>query len=114
MERTRFEDHARKILEAERDRLNEQNAPREVRAVAARRLVSFEPMHEGAVRSLMKAFVQMGDRAQAIREFERCRQVLQGMLNLPPSKETVAVYEAIRFDSSSAVFQKPATVATSE
>ncbi len=74
----------RKILEAELDRLTEQNARPEVRAAAARRLVNFEPTHEGAVRSLMKAFAQMGDRAQAIREFERCRQVLLSMLDLPP------------------------------
>ena len=62
-ERTRFEDRVRKILEAELDRLTEQNAKPEMRAAAARRLVNFEPTHEGAVRSLMKAFAQMGDRA---------------------------------------------------
>ena len=95
-ERTRFEDRVRKILEVELDRLTEQNARPEVRAAAARRLISFEPTHEGAVRSLMKAFAQMGDRPQAIREFERCRQALLSVLDLPPSKETTAVYEAIR------------------
>ena len=98
-ERTRFEDRVRKILEAELDRLTEQNAKPEVRAAAARRLINFEPTHEGAVRSLMKAFAQMGDRAQAIREFERCRQALLSVLDLPPSKETTAVYEAIRIDA---------------
>jgi len=98
-ERTRFEDRVRKILEAELDRLTEQNAKPEVRAAAARRLLNFEPTHEGAVRSLMMAFSQMGDRAQAIREFERCRQVLLTVLDLPPSKETVAVYEAVRAES---------------
>jgi TolB-like protein/DNA-binding SARP family transcriptional activator len=117
-ERTRFEDRVRKILEEEVDRLTEQNAPPELRAAAARRLISFEPTHEGAVRSLMRSFAQMGDRAQAIREFERCRQVLQSMLDLPPSKETVAVYEAIRIESpqtaSPALFEQPAAVRTSE
>ena len=98
-ERARFEDRVRKLLEAELDRLTEQNARPEVRAAVARRLINFEPTHEAAVRSLMQAFAQMGDRAQAIREFERCRQVLQSMLHLPPSKETVAVYEAIRTES---------------
>ena len=76
-ERTSFEDRVRKILEAELDRLTEQHAKPEMRAAAARRLVNFEPTHEGAVRSLMKAFAQMGDRPQAIREFERCRQALR-------------------------------------
>jgi TolB-like protein/DNA-binding SARP family transcriptional activator len=99
-ERTHFEDRVRKILEAELERLTEQNAEPEVRAAAAHRLINFQPTHEGAVRSLMKAFAQIGDRAQAIREFERCRQVLQRMLDLPPSKETVAVYEAIRGGST--------------
>jgi adenylate cyclase len=89
----------RKILEAELDRLTDQNVAPEVRAAAARRLINFEPTHEGAVRSLMKAFAQMGDRAQAVREFERCRQVLLSVLDLPPSKETIAVYEAVRIGS---------------
>jgi TolB-like protein/DNA-binding SARP family transcriptional activator len=98
-ERTCFEDRVRKILEAELDRLTEQHANPEMRAAAARRLVNFEPTHEGAVRALMRAFAQMGDRPQAIREFERCRQALQTVLDLPPSKETTAVYEAIRIES---------------
>jgi TolB-like protein/DNA-binding SARP family transcriptional activator len=98
-ERARFEDRVRKILRAELDRVIEQNVRPEVRAAAARRLINFEPTHEGAVRILMKAFAQMGDRAQAIREFERCRQVLLTVLDLPPSKETIAVYEAVRIES---------------
>jgi len=110
-ERARFEDRVRKIFEAELDRLNEQSAAPEVRAAAARRLINFEPTHEGAARSLMKAFAQMGDRAQAVREFERCRQVLLSVLDLPPSKETIAVYEGIRTESpevtSPVSFERP-------
>src|SRR5262245_6155845 len=87
-ERTRFEDRVRQILETELERLSKQNAKPEMRAAAARRLINFEPTHEGAARGLMKAFAQMGDRAQAIREFERCRQALLNVLDLPPSKET--------------------------
>jgi TolB-like protein/DNA-binding SARP family transcriptional activator len=117
-ERTRFEDRVRKILEAELDRLTEQNAKPEVRAAAARRLINFEPTHEGAVRSVMRAFAQMGDRAQAIREFERCRQALLTVLDLPPSRETTAVYEAIRGDSPQmappTIYDEPAGVELSE
>jgi TolB-like protein/DNA-binding SARP family transcriptional activator len=117
-ERMRFEDRVRKILEAELDRLKEQNAKPEVRAAAARRLINFEPTHESAVRSLMKAFAQMGDRAQAIREFERCRQVLLTVLDLPPSRETTAVYEAIRIEApevaSPVIFEGPAGIEPSE
>jgi TolB-like protein/DNA-binding SARP family transcriptional activator len=117
-ERTRFEDRVRKILEAELDRVIEQNARPELRAAVARRLINFEPTHEGAVRSLMRAFAQMGDRAQAIREFERCRQVLLTVLDLPPSKETVAVYEAVRIESPqvapAGIFEEPAEVQPSQ
>jgi len=117
-ERTRFEDRVRKILEAELDRLTEQNAKPEVRAASARRLINFEPTHEGAVRSVMKAFAQMGDRAQAIREFERCRQALLTVLDLPPSRETIAVYEAIRGDSPQmtppAIYEEAAGIGSSE
>jgi TolB-like protein/DNA-binding SARP family transcriptional activator len=117
-ERTRFEDRIRKIFEAELDRLVEQRAKPEVRAAAARRLINFEPTHEGAARTLMRAFAQMGDRAQAIREFERCRQALLTALDLPPSKETTAVYEAVRIESprvaSPMNFGAPAGIEPSE
>jgi TolB-like protein/DNA-binding SARP family transcriptional activator len=98
-ERARFVDRMRKILETELNRLIAQNAKPEVRATAARRLINFEPTHEDAARSLMTALAQMGNRADAVREFERCRQVLRTVLNLSPSTATSAVYEAIRTES---------------
>ncbi len=101
IERVQFEDRLRATLEKELNRLIEENAAPELRAAAARRLINFEPTHEGAVRSLITAFVEMGDRAQAVREYERCRTALQSMLDLTPSKETVALYEALRLMSQS-------------
>jgi TolB-like protein len=98
-ERVRFEDRLRTTLENDLRQLVEDNAAPELRAAAARRLINFEPTHESAVRSLMTAFVQMGDRAQAVREYERCRTALLTMLDLAPSKETVALYEALRLMS---------------
>jgi TolB-like protein/DNA-binding SARP family transcriptional activator len=116
-ERTRFEDRVRQILEAELDRLTAEDASPEVRAAAARRLINVEPTHEGAVRSMMKAFAQMGDRAQAVREFERCRQALLSVLDLPPSRETIAVYEAVRIEAPpvvSPILPELTDVATSQ
>lgn len=98
-ERARFEDRLRTKLENDLNQLVGENAAPELRAAAARRLINFEPTHEGAVRSLMTAFVQMGDRPQAVREYERCRAALHTMLDLTPSKETVALYEALRLMS---------------
>lgn len=98
-ERDRFEDGFRRELESELDRLVSAGAAPELRAAAARKLVNFDPVHEGAVRHLMTAFVEMGDRVQAIREFERLRIELQARLDLAPSRETLAVYQAARLIS---------------
>jgi TolB-like protein len=71
-----------------------------LQAAAARKLINFDPTHEGAVRNLMTAFAKMGDRVQAIREYERCLQALRSKADLQPSTETVAVYDAIRSTGS--------------
>jgi TolB-like protein/DNA-binding SARP family transcriptional activator len=95
-EREKFEHRERAGLERELKQLVEEDAAPELQAAAARKLINFDPTHEGAVRSLMTAFAKMGDRVQAIREYERCLQALRSKADLPPSKETMAVYDAIR------------------
>src|SRR5690348_10131423 len=52
-ERVQFEDRLRTILEKELNHLVAENAAPDLRAAAARRLLNFEPTHEGAVRSLI-------------------------------------------------------------
>jgi TolB-like protein len=99
-ERTRFEDRARSILYAEVMRLVEENASAERRAAAARKLVGFDPTHEGGVRALMKALADLGEHVQALREYQRCRTELRNAVDVPPSRETVALHEAIRLVSS--------------
>ena len=106
-ERARFEDRMRTRLEEDLERLVRENALPQVRAEQARKLINFEPTHEGAVRALMTAFAELGDRPQAIREFERCRQALKSMLDLSPSQETVAIYEAVRLVNSSRLAPNP-------
>jgi TolB-like protein/Flp pilus assembly protein TadD len=99
-ERARFEDRVRKKFEEDLEQLINANAAPQARAEQARKLINFDPTHEGAARALMTAFAEMGDRAQAMREYERCRQALKLTLDLSPSKETIAVYEAVRLVSS--------------
>jgi TolB-like protein len=101
VEREKFEDRERATLERELKQLVEDDAAPELQAAAARKLINFDPTHEGAVRSLMTAFAKMGDRVQAIREYERCLQALRSKADLAPSKETVAVYDSIRATGSS-------------
>jgi TolB-like protein len=95
-EREKFEHRERASLEQDLKQLVEEDAAPELQAAAARKLVNFDPTHEGAVRILMTAFAKMGDRVQAIREYERSLQALRNKADLQPSKETVAVYDAIR------------------
>jgi TolB-like protein/DNA-binding SARP family transcriptional activator len=95
-ERAQFDDRRRENLEREIERLAKEHAPLQLQIATARKLIAFEPTHEAAVRSLMKALVKSGDRAQAIREYERCREALQTTLDFPPSKETEDLYQAVR------------------
>jgi TolB-like protein/DNA-binding SARP family transcriptional activator len=99
-EREKFEHRERASLERELKQLVEEDEAPELQAAAARKLINFDPTHEGAVRSLMTAFAKMGDRVQAIREYERCLQALRSKADLQPSKETVAVYDTIRSTGS--------------
>jgi DNA-binding SARP family transcriptional activator/TolB-like protein/Tfp pilus assembly protein PilF len=69
-------------------------------------LVDFEPTRESAQRALMRLHAEQGDRASALRVFERCRSVLAQRWSIEPSPETlrlrdeIAVPSAAPFDPS--------------
>jgi DNA-binding SARP family transcriptional activator/Tfp pilus assembly protein PilF len=95
-ERTRFTEQLTTLLEAELVQLTEgAHDPNKV-AGAARRLIAFDPTHEGASRALMRALSDLGERAQALRAYERCREALKKTLDIQPSRETQALYKAVR------------------
>jgi TolB-like protein len=98
-ERIRLEHGWQTLLEKELNGLIGNAAAPEIRAAAARKLLNVVPTHEAAVRNLMSAFVDLDDHAQAIREYERFRQVVSTNLGMPPSDKTTALYEAIRLGS---------------
>ena len=98
-ERTRFTEQRRALLEAELNQANGTNTAANERAEIARRLIMFDPTHEGASRILMRALADMGERGQALREYSRCSDALQTTLEVEPSAETHALYEAIRMFS---------------
>jgi DNA-binding SARP family transcriptional activator len=95
-ERTRFTEQLRGILEAELMQLSESGHEPSKRVSAARRLIAFDPTHEGASRALMRALSEMGERAQSVREYHRCRTALKKALDVDPSAETQALYKAIK------------------
>jgi TolB-like protein len=98
-ERIRLEQRWQTRLEKELNGLITEAAAPELRAAAARKLLNVVPTHEAAVRNLMSAFVDLDDHAQAIREYERFRQVVGTSLGMPPSDKTTGLYEAIRLGS---------------
>jgi DNA-binding SARP family transcriptional activator/TolB-like protein len=95
-ERTRLHNTLKRSLELQLDAATAAGKTAAETAGVARKLIMIEPTHEGAARALMRAFVSLGDRAQAIREFERFRRTLRLMLDIEPSRETYALYEATR------------------
>jgi DNA-binding SARP family transcriptional activator len=67
------------------------------RAVASfRQLVAVDEFHEPGHRRLMVALARAGDRAGALRHFERFSSVLRRELDAEPERETRALYDRIR------------------
>ncbi len=99
-ERKRFSSELRDLFEAELQRLSTSHAPPQDLVKAARRLLKLDPTNEMASRIAMLGLAQLGNRLQAIQEFDRCREALKIGLNSEPSRDTVAVYETIKEDAS--------------
>jgi DNA-binding SARP family transcriptional activator len=69
--------------------------PKQLETVA-RRLLSFDSTHQDAWNALMRALAKRGEREQALREYERCRETLCKAARTKPLRETERVYESIR------------------
>jgi DNA-binding SARP family transcriptional activator/TolB-like protein/Tfp pilus assembly protein PilF len=95
-ERTRFVERLRSLLETELGQIIHSGHDSNKCVSIARRLIAFDPAHEGASRALMRALTNLGERGQALREYERCRNALRRAFDVTPSKETEALYQAIR------------------
>lgn len=54
-----------------------------------------DPLREDVHRELMRVYVESGQRALAIRQYEACRQILAAELNISPMEETLALYAQI-------------------
>jgi SARP family transcriptional regulator, regulator of embCAB operon len=62
---------------------------------AAATIVEREPYREAGYRRLMAVHTAGGNRAEALRVYERCRRLLADELGVDPSPETVAAYRAL-------------------
>ncbi len=67
-----------------------------VLAVAhAREAVRLEPYRESGYRRLMRLLAANGDRADAVRAYQQCRDLLDKELGVSPSAETESLYDEI-------------------
>jgi TolB-like protein len=68
------------------------------RLAAARRLLALDPLHERAHRAVMEALALAGERNQALRQYDACREMLAHELGTEPSRETERLKAAIMSD----------------
>ena len=96
MERARFATEITGVFDEELHQIAKADVPAERRAGLARRIIACDPTHEGASRILMTALADLGEKAQALREFERCRMAMRSRLEVEPSAESRALYDRLR------------------
>ena len=75
----------------------------------AMRLLALDPLQEVAHRTLMQLYDRLGRRAAALRQYERCVEVLRRELRVAPELETRRLYEAL---SSEVLNSGPQTAAS--
>jgi len=64
----------------------------------ALRLLEHDPCREDAYRLVMRCHVLRGERAQALRQYRLCEQMLRGEFDAAPEAATSALYEQIRLE----------------
>jgi DNA-binding SARP family transcriptional activator len=62
----------------------------------AERILTHDNCWERAYRFLMMAYARQGNRAAALRVFQRCSETLARELDVEPSPETIALAERLR------------------
>jgi DNA-binding SARP family transcriptional activator/cytochrome c-type biogenesis protein CcmH/NrfG len=70
------------------------------------RLLDRDPLRESVYRALMRALQAQGKRAEALKLYKRCRDVLKAELGITPDLETEQLYRDVLTDRSS----KPASL----
>lgn len=58
-------------------------------------ILQLDPLREEIHRAVMRLYVESGQRALAVRQYEACREILATELGVPPMEETQALYTQI-------------------
>jgi predicted ATPase/DNA-binding SARP family transcriptional activator len=64
-------------------------------ATYGRQLLGLDPLEESVHRILMRVHARAGSRSEALRQYDRCRRVLERELGQAPDEETERIREAI-------------------
>ncbi len=67
----------------------------------ARSLLDKDPCREDAHRLVMRCYVRQGERAQALRQYRLCQDILHAEFDAVPERATTALYDRVRLDPSS-------------
>ena len=57
-----------------------------------RTILEHDPLREEIHREMIRLYLVSGQRASAVRQYERCRDILEAELGIPPMEETQALY----------------------
>jgi DNA-binding SARP family transcriptional activator len=60
-----------------------------------RQILNHDPLREEIHREIMQLYLESGQRALAVRQYEICREILATELGIPPMEETRALYAQI-------------------
>ena len=63
---------------------------------AGRRLVTLDPLREDGHRTLMRLFGRAGRRAEALKQYRHCLDILRTELNVEPEAATISLYSDIK------------------
>lgn len=67
----------------------------------ASRLLRHDPCREDAYRMTMRCHLRLGERAQALRQYQVCARLLDREFGATPEPATEALYQAARYDPTS-------------
>jgi DNA-binding SARP family transcriptional activator len=77
------------------------------------RIMCYDRARERTHRRMMRLYYLLGDRAEALRQYERCAAALGEELGINPSKSTIAIYKQIQADQLDEPAPTPVEVDTS-
>jgi DNA-binding SARP family transcriptional activator len=61
----------------------------------AQQILACDPLREDVHREAMRLYCDLGQRSLAVRQYQRCREILAGELGILPMEETQALYASI-------------------